>query len=767
MCGESELKATAATDTKCHTNVAHLEAENICRVNGARLCTATELFEGATMGTGCNMDVRWVWSSTKCPDGGSTAVVPFTKKTRCMISIYKLDGTISEPVSVRCCSDNVVQHTVECGSQQQLEENRHVTKKEHATAVQKLAALKAHDQAIREAIPVVNSYKCSTLENIDFSSPAGDLVRGNKRAYAARHVAQCIVFCEQDVRCTHVAFVPSIRQCFLKSAKMAPVTQNVFPGVTSAFDCTFPTPQPVQPMPRSALETTWKQSRPMPVALGEVAAGLAGRLIVVIGQGSTGTFVYDTDLGRWEDVDPIYHDLEPRAERLFPTSHEATAVFDLGGDAGEEVFFFGGFEPLASCAAHDCIGQLQIYSPLANRWRYGNQMPFKSSGSINVAKINDAAYVCGGLYLLDGIKNPANCARYDPEANTYTAVAPMLHGVDHAAAGTDGERMFVFGGRDSGVNQGGKGLDLLQIYTPSLDTWQLGPKLALARGGMAASVFAHGKLWIFGGETDQYSREIGALEAGVFPHTHAYDPVLGRWEQGTDMLIPRHGFYPVYDQTSSTVYVIGGGGAVGNSRSATVSAMYLAEPTRNQFTRYTGCCRTTANGPGTFIETTEASLSLCKARCLSDSKCVAVEYTDSRCEIHHDNIAMVSGKTTCQCLTRGTTLDGKPLLAGARHEGHQLSKEGATSDGAAGPNFVSSAAGIALTLAGLLAALVGGAVLFATGRTLSGFNNCAHIADDSLGHVLATPSYFTGSLPACATHERELTAAATRRIAFV
>lgn len=55
------------------------------------------------------------------------------------------------------------------------------------------------------------------------------------------------------------------------------------------------------------------------------------------------------------------------------------------------------------------------------------------------------------------------CLAYDPAADAWSGgIAPMPLGVNHAAAGTDGERMFVAGGR-GGPNRVGPGYDLLQV----------------------------------------------------------------------------------------------------------------------------------------------------------------------------------------------------------------------------------------------------------------------------------------------------------------
>ena len=55
------------------------------------------------------------------------------------------------------------------------------------------------------------------------------------------------------------------------------------------------------------------------------------------------------------------------------------------------------------------------------------------------------------------------CIRYNTVTNKWEGgIAAMPHGVNHAAAATDGKRMFVAGGRD-GRNTVGNGFNYLQV----------------------------------------------------------------------------------------------------------------------------------------------------------------------------------------------------------------------------------------------------------------------------------------------------------------
>ena len=45
-------------------------ARETCEAGGARLCTAAELADDETRGTGCGADNKWAWSSDECHASG-------------------------------------------------------------------------------------------------------------------------------------------------------------------------------------------------------------------------------------------------------------------------------------------------------------------------------------------------------------------------------------------------------------------------------------------------------------------------------------------------------------------------------------------------------------------------------------------------------------------------------------------------------------------------------------------------------------------------
>jgi N-acetylneuraminic acid mutarotase len=194
----------------------------------------------------------------------------------------------------------------------------------------------------------------------------------------------------------------------------------------------------------------------------------------------------------------------------------------------------------------------------------GAPMPF-SAGSSASAVIAGYIYVAGG----SGAASTNSLARFDPLANTWkTNLAPMPLLRNHAASGTDGARLYVFGGR--GDNTLANGSDTVQIYNPGDDTWitsatagsSLSP-LPQPRGGMGKAVFFNGDFYIMGGET---ATGTGATAERVYNRLDIYNVFLNSWREGTPMLTARHGICPVLD--GIRIYVPGGGTVAGFSSSA-------------------------------------------------------------------------------------------------------------------------------------------------------------------------------------------------------
>ena len=103
-------------------------------------------------------------------------------------------------------------------------------------------------------------------------------------------------------------------------------------------------------------------------------------------------------------------------------------------------------------------------------------MPY-AAGACATAVIDGEIYVAGGQFSSTTFDR---VAVYNPATDEWREVASMPFAKNHAAGGTDGQNLYVFGGRGAGS------LDVTQVYFPSNNTWQVWSDvpLPMGRGGM-------------------------------------------------------------------------------------------------------------------------------------------------------------------------------------------------------------------------------------------------------------------------------------------
>ncbi len=287
----------------------------------------------------------------------------------------------------------------------------------------------------------------------------------------------------------------------------------------------------------------WESLANLGAALGEVAAGVIDGKMYLVGEGSDATLAYDLQNRQW---------LANKATRPYAGHHHSAEVH------GGKLYLIGGI-------GGGSEGRVQIFDPLTNSWSAGADMPW-SGGSVSSARIGDLIYVAGGIVSTFTV---ANCAVYDPLADTWTAKAAMPDsGRNHAAAATDGQKLYVFGGRRGG-NFVANGYDSVMIYDPLANTWSWDgdvgsslERLPEARGGMGKAVWLRGEFYVFGGETLD---DPDANANGVYARVDVYDPVANSWRSEQPMPNPRHGIFPVLYQ--GHVFLAGGGAQAANSQS--------------------------------------------------------------------------------------------------------------------------------------------------------------------------------------------------------
>ena len=95
------------------------------------------------------------------------------------------------------------------------------------------------------------------------------------------------------------------------------------------------------------------------------------------------------------------------------------------------------------CGGCGANNQFQIYNTTSNTWRF-KRMPWWAGGSMVAVAVGRLIFFCGGITNDDTV---SYCAKIDWATDRMWAMASMPKGVNHPGYGTDGRRIFVFGGR--------------------------------------------------------------------------------------------------------------------------------------------------------------------------------------------------------------------------------------------------------------------------------------------------------------------------------
>ena len=299
----------------------------------------------------------------------------------------------------------------------------------------------------------------------------------------------------------------------------------------------------------------WFQGAPFPEASEEVLGATAGGKLYVFAGLAPGwkpkamVFEYDPASNQWAKKRPM---------RL-ASHHVAFATLN------NKIYAFGGFTyPDSGAPAWNPVNNAWEYDPATDEWKELAPMPTRRGAAAAAGVANGKIYVTGGANSLPGVtENGIHPARphnvmptveeYDPAANTWKTVRPLLLARNHHVAVGVADKIYVIGGRVGAAFISGtsNNVDLVEMYDPATDLWMPRTRMPTARSAIGAGVY-NNQILVAGGE-GQDQRFLAAFKA-----VEAYDPVLNRWQILPSMPRPRHGL--AVGAIGNRLYTVSGDG---------------------------------------------------------------------------------------------------------------------------------------------------------------------------------------------------------------
>jgi N-acetylneuraminic acid mutarotase len=308
-----------------------------------------------------------------------------------------------------------------------------------------------------------------------------------------------------------------------------------------------------------------KPAASFPEASEEVyGIGANGKLYVFGGLGPQWTpkaLVYE--------YDPATAQWAKKANMPLASHHVALA--ELNG----KIYVLGGFvKPAKGPSAWVPIDNAWEYDPENDSWKALAPLPTKR-GSPVAAVVGGNIYVIGGASTHPGSKeaavHPARPHRsvdtnemYDPATNTWQTRQTMPTARNHAYVGVVNSKIYVIGGRvGAAFITRASNTGIVEEYDPATDQW--GPLKAAMPNPRSAGAWGtyKGKIYVAGGE----ERSTGPWQR-TFRAVEAYDPATNRWSILPDMTYPRHGL--AGDIVNGKFHLVSGDVASGGGPAAVI-----------------------------------------------------------------------------------------------------------------------------------------------------------------------------------------------------
>ncbi len=262
---------------------------------------------------------------------------------------------------------------------------------------------------------------------------------------------------------------------------------------------------------------SWTTKTSMPTERYDMAVGMVGDIIYVIGGGPG--FV---PVSTVEAYDPLSNSWTSKADMPYPMHRLAAAVI------GDIIYTCGGWYGMGAKP------YTLEYDPGSDSWIQKADMP--------AARLYHAAASYGGkMYAFGGRYTYNTVFEYDPVGDSWTTKTPMPTGrYGHAAVTVNG-KIYVIGGQD-GTNI----FSTVEEYDPIADSWTTKTPMPTPRAYLTACVMRD-TIYAIGG-SDNTKAYLNTVEK--------YVPSTNNWSSETSM--PTARCAPVSSVVNEIIYVIGG-----------------------------------------------------------------------------------------------------------------------------------------------------------------------------------------------------------------
>jgi N-acetylneuraminic acid mutarotase len=210
--------------------------------------------------------------------------------------------------------------------------------------------------------------------------------------------------------------------------------------------------------------------------------------------------------------------------------HQAQAAYN------GKLYIFGGC--LRAITGEGATANVWEYDPVADSYKALAPMMVKRC-SAQAEEVGGKIYVIGGLETFEnGLGNRVSGRNevYDPATNTWATRSSMPTSRNHAYSGVVNGKIYIIGGRIAAGNIGlVTNIDVVEEYDPATNLWGVvKQRMPTPRSGGGAATY-NGKIYVSGGEIT--NRQLSA----AYKALEAYDPVNDTWEILPSMPSARHG----------------------------------------------------------------------------------------------------------------------------------------------------------------------------------------------------------------------------------